>query len=416
MEGDASWSDDEFEFDNSRKGTGVFHPCLGLIDNDDRETTDKDDEETNVTSIDVLPDDLQERILSSLPVACTFKACCVRKKWNKIVHSRKFILKNENISSKKPWYFMFTSSDEPLGFIYDSVLRQWYNYELPFIVKHTWIVAPSCGLVCFMDEDISSDIYVCNPITRNFKKLDEPLDPQFSVYSTLAFSVDRSTHRYTVAIIRTRQASDDYLQWDISIHFYYSETSIWPPPVIETLVGWRAGNVSVICNGVLYFLVFSTRTGETQNSHGLLTYNLDNDNSSSNGKLIDTFIPVPCSLTCGRLMNLQNKLVMVGGIGRQDRPGIIKGIGIWVLEGREWDEISKVPHKFFQGFGELDDVFASTGGGDLIYIQSYGGTALLVFDMNLRQWNWSQKCPMSKKFPLQLFSGFCFEPRLEVSP
>lgn len=116
-------------------------------------------------------------------------------------------------------------------------------------------------------------------------------------------------------------------------------------------------------------------------------------------------------------MNLKGTLAMVGGIGKQDRQDIIIGIGIWVLEdGKEWREVGRMPHKFFQGFGELDDVFASSGTDDLIYIQSYGAPALLVFDLKKKQWRWSQKCPVTKRFPLQLFSGFCFEPRLEISP
>jgi len=73
-----------------------------------------------------------------------------------------------------------------------------------------------------------------------------------------------------------------------------------------------------------------------------------------------------------------------------------------------------MPHKFFQGFGEFDDVFSSSGTDELIYIQSYGAPALLVFDTNLRSWKWSQKCPVTKRFPLQLFTGFCFEPGLGV--
>ena len=154
--------------------------------------------------------------------------------------------------------------------------------------------------------------------------------------------------------------------------------------------------------------------GSPENRHGLIAYNLSS--RLAPGLLTRSSIPVPCSLTCGRLMNLKDKLVMVGGIGKQDRPDIIKGIGIWILNGKEWQEIARMPHKFFQGFGEFDDVFASSGTDDLIYIQSYGAPALLVFDMNQKQWRWSQKCPVTKKFPLQLFTGFCFEPRLETDP
>ena len=124
--------------------------------------------------------------------------------------------------------------------------------------------------------------------------------------------------------------------------------------------GWRGGDESVICDGVLYFLIYSTGNGAPENRHGLIAYNLSSRFSHS--LLNRSFIPVPCPLTyaCGRLMNLKGKLVMVGGIGKQDRADIIKGIGIWLLNGREWQEIAHMPHKYFQGFGEFDDVFASS--------------------------------------------------------
>ncbi|KAK2966464.1 hypothetical protein RJ640_018993 [Escallonia rubra] len=405
MNGDESWFDNDINY--SRKGTGVFHPNLGHLE--------KEDKECNPISLDsVLPDVLQEKFLASLPIACVVKACCVCKKWNGMVHSKKFVLDDADVLSHNPWYFMFTGSDEPVGFVYDSILQKWYGFEFPLIIKDTWIAAPSCGLVCFMDEESSSELHVCNPITRDYKKLEAPLDPIFSVYSALAFSVDRESDDYTVAVVRSRQPSDYNQQWEASIHVYNSQTMIWVPPVVGSLEGWRAGNVSVICDGILYFLVYSTRVGEIRNSHGLLSYNLNKPPSS--GELMDTFISAPCALTCGRLMNLNNELVMVGGVGRQDRPGIIRGIRVWVLKGRDWEEVSRMPPRFFQGFGELDDVFAGTGAGDLIYIQSYGATVLAVFDIKLNQWTWSQKCPMSKRSALQLFSGFCFEPRLGVSP
>ncbi|MCD7460447.1 hypothetical protein HAX54_043578 [Datura stramonium] len=120
---------------------------------------------------------------------------------------------------------------------------------------------------------------------------------------------------------------------------------MWATPLTEVLTGWRGGDESVICDGVLYFLIYSTGGGGPDNRHGLITYNLLS--RSSHGLLIKTFIPVPCSLTCGRLMNLKEKLVMVGGIGKPDRPDIIKGIGIWVLKGKEWQEIARMPRRAF---------------------------------------------------------------------
>lgn len=399
---EASWSDEETEF--TRKGTGVFLPNLELIQNDQKQ-------EENPVPFDILPDDIQERILACLPLSAIFKASCVCKKWNQIVHSKKFTLNDANFLSEKTWYFMFTSSVEPVGYLYDSGLRKWYNFELPFMVHHTWHIAPSCGLVCFMDDETSKEMYICNPISREYETIKNPPNLGFSVYTALAFSVDQSNSKYTISVIRSIQSSVDFLLWDVCIHVYNSNGKTWLTPVMGmTMHGWRPGDVSVICDNVLYILVFCTRRFDFQNSHGLITYNLDKMESVLREESV---IPAPCVLTCGRLMSVQGKLVLVGGIGRQDRPGVIKGIGIWVLNGKEWMEISRMPHKFVQGFGELDDVFASSGGGDLIYIQSYGGTALLVYDMDKRQWFWSQRCMMHKKFPLEIFSGFCFEPRLQ---
>ncbi|KAG5607029.1 hypothetical protein H5410_028521 [Solanum commersonii] len=75
-----------------------------------------------------------------------------------------------------------------------------------------------------------------------------------------------------------------------------------------------------------------------------------------------------------------------------------------------------MPHKYFHCFGEFDDVFASSGTDGFIYIQSYGAPALLVFDVEQKMWTWCRKCPVKKSLPLQLFTGFCLEPRLEMVP
>ncbi|KAJ4957197.1 hypothetical protein NE237_013980 [Protea cynaroides] len=373
------------------------------------EISDEGDNVNPVVSIDfLLPDDLLERILAYLPIASIFRAGCVCKRWNEIVNSRRL-----NVLSQKPWYFMFTSSDEPIGYAYDPILRKWYSLELPCIEAPNWFIASSCGLVCFMDNDSRSQLFVCNPITKDCKRLDEPPGLKYSDYSALAISVNRMSYTYTVAIAKCKQVPGNFFQWDLSIDVYNSETMTWVTSATEILTGWRGGDESVICDGVLYFLIYSTGGGMGWlERHGLIMYDISS--RSSHGILMR--IPVPCSLTCGRLMNLRDKLVMVGGIGKPDRPDIIKGIGIWILNGKEWQEVSRMPHKFFQGFGEFDDVFASSGTDDLIYIQSYGAPALLVFDMSVKQWKWSQKCPVTKRFPLQLFTGFCFEPRLEVAP
>lgn len=405
MEGDTSWVNHCFS--DIRREVAELQVFPNVIDDGDKDS---------LVSFDfILPDDLLERILGYLPVASIFRAGSVCKRWSEIINSRSFLVNFSYTSLQKPWYFMFTNSDDPGGYVYDPILRKWYSFELPCIEKSSWFIASSCGLVCFMDNDDRNQIFVCNPITKKFKRLEEPPGLGVSDYSALALSADATSSRYTVAVVKSKQVPDDFLLWDLSIDVYDSKTESWVTSVTEVLTGWRGGDESVICDGVLYCLIYSTGVvGGSENRHGLIMYDLSN--RSSRISLMRTSIPVPCSLTCGRLMNLNEMLVMVGGIGKQDRPDIIKGIGIWALHKREWIEISRMPHKFFQGFGEFDDVFTSSGTDDLIYIQSYGAPALLLFDMNQKQWKWSQKCPVTKRFPLQLFTGFSFEPRLDASP
>uniref|UniRef100_A0A2P2KND2 F-box domain-containing protein n=1 Tax=Rhizophora mucronata TaxID=61149 RepID=A0A2P2KND2_RHIMU len=379
------------------------------------ELSDEGNKETNAFSVDlILPDDLLERILAYLPIASIFRVSSVCKRWHEIVNSRRFLWNFSHVLSQKPWYFMFTSSDEPVGYAYDPMLRKWYGINLPCIRTSNWFIASSCGLVCFMDSDSRSELYVCNPITKGYRQLVEPPGLKFSDYSALAISANRKSHEYSVTIVKSKQIPGNFFQWDLSIHTYKSGSRMWVTSWTEVLTGWRGGNDSVICGGVLYFLIYTTGGGAPENRHGLIPYNLSS--RSPHGLLIKGFIPVPCPLTCGRLMNMKEKLVMVGGIGKPERPDIIKGIGIWALKGKEWEEVARMPHKLFQGFGEFDDVFAGSGTDDLIYIHSYGAPSLLAFDMNQRQWKWSQKCPVTKRFPLQLFTGFCFEPRLEIAP
>ncbi|XAR63008.1 hypothetical protein NMG60_11022789 [Bertholletia excelsa] len=403
MEGETSWVCHCLDMG---RHSGEFDSFLELGDEGNKEVM--------TVSLDlILPDDLLERILAYLPIASILRAGCVCKRWNEIISSRRFLWNFSHALSQKPWYFMFTSSDEPNGYAYDPILRKWYRFKLPCIETSNFFIASSCGLVCFMGIDARSELYVCNPITKRCKKLEEPPGLKSCDYSALAISVNRTSLNYNVSVVKSKQVPGNFFQWDLSIHIYDSDTMMWTTYLTEVLTGWRAGDESVICDGVLYFLIYSTGGGFPDNRHGLIAYNLSS--KVGHGLLTRSFIAVPCSLTCGRLMNLKEKLVMVGGIGKQDRLDIIKGIGIWTLEGKEWQEIARMPQKYFQGFGEFDDVFASSGTEELIYIQSYGAPALLVFDINQKHWRWSQKCPVTKRFPLQLFTGFCFEPRLDVA-
>lgn len=284
----------------------------------------------------ILPHDILEKIFSFLPVASIIRAGSVCKRWNQVLHSGKSLW--ISMPTQKPWYFMFTYSRTINGYAYDHTFRKWYNFDFPCLDKSNWFVSSSFGLVCFMDYENRNRIFICNPITRDWKQIRQPPDGESPDYSALSFSVNTVSLCYTVAIVKSKQMPDDFLQWNFAIQIYKSQNPLWVASASEVLVGWRGGDESVICGGILYCLVYSF-SGNNQR-HGLIMYDLQRSNSSTES-LMRSIIMVPCPLTCGRLMNLRDKLVMVGGIGRYDRPEIIKGIGIWELREEEWREVAR---------------------------------------------------------------------------
>nr|GMD94932.1 F-box/kelch-repeat protein At3g61590-like [Ipomoea batatas] len=384
----SSWSDDEFVEGENEKT--IFSSVV------------KDAQESSTASMDIFPIDLQEQILALLPFRNILKARTVCKLWNEIVVSKKF---QEYVSgglSKKPWFYMSGNPDVSDAFLYNPVSSKWYCFQLPFMLKHDSEVASSHGLVCYTD--YAGDLLVCNLMTKRHKKLALPLGDRNFEYRGLAFSVNPKSSEYTISVVRS-------MGCDVVMNVYSSETLVWNCQK-KTLRDWKGRADCVILNGILYLLVLST-TALAGDQHGLLAYDLSPPPSTDKSE--DTMIiNIPFTITCGRLMNLQDKLAMVGGIGIPGRHGVITGIGIWVLKGTEWEEVVRVPPKLLHAFGELDDVFASCGGGDTVYIHPYGGTNTLVFDMNSREWKWA-RYPLNKKYPLQIFTGFCFYPRLDVS-
>lgn len=357
-----------------------------------------------------LPDELLEKILALLPVSYRFRAGAVCRRWNSITTSKRFLSLCEEKASSGPWYFMYKESPKTEGLVYDPGAKKWHSFTLPFIKSSAWFVAASDGLVCFADNSNGYGLYICNPMTKTWRKIPEPSQRWCSDYYAVSMTVDKISKLQTTVVARSSQMPDDYSRWTLSIEVCNSASQKWRTMANTILNGWRGGENSVICNGIFYCVIHSTAmvgSRDDECRHGLASYEL------SSGSLEVAFMPMPCPLTCVKLMNCNEKLIMVGGIGKSD---VVRGIGIWEL-GKKWTEISRMPNKFFRGFGEFDDVFSSSGTGDLIYIHAFGSPQLLLFGMQHQSWRWSsQKCPMVKKHPLHLFTGFCFEPRLDACP
>eukprot|EP00250_Pteridium_aquilinum_P014325 c21916_g1_i4 orf=797-2053(+) len=358
-----------------------------------------------------LPDELLEKILASLPIISIFRAGAVCKRWNAITTSRRFfsLCKVKEKASSGPWYFMYKESQNTEGLVYDPSAKKWHSFTLPLVENSAWFAASSNGLVCFADNSYGYTLYVCNPMTKSWTRIPEPLQRWSSDYYAVSMTLDKASKVQFVVVARSSQVPNDYSRWSLSIEACNSFSQKWRTVASTTLHGWRGGENSVICDGIVYCVIHSTAMVGSRNDEcrlGLLSYEL------SRGILQVGTMPMPCPLTCAKLVNCNERLIMVGGIGKSD---VVRGIGIWEL-GTMWREISRMPNKFFRGFGEFDDVFSSSGAEELIYIHAYGSPQLLLYSIRHQSWRWSQKCPMVKKHPLHLFTGFCFEPSLDITP
>ncbi|CAM8925100.1 unnamed protein product [Rhodiola kirilowii] len=301
---------------------------------------------------------------------------------------------------------------------YDPILQKWQERNSLHMIELEPFTSfdSSDGLVCFVE---NNEIHVCNPITKELKKLQEPLGTSLCLSSYRAcicpsvichpplinIWVNRRLHNYNVSVLYCEEVARSH--GEFSFQIYDSATMKWTTSQPEILTGWKSARKSVICNGVLYFLVSSIWTGRgSREEYGLLAYNLSSD-SSSHGTLINSFIPLPCSVICG-LMNLKEKLIMVGAIGSSCDEELNSGFSIFLLKGKVWQEISRITNTCFY---DRDEEFNCSGADDLIYIHGDYDPQLVVFDMNSKQWTCCQECPMK-----DVTNGFCFQPRLDISP
>ncbi|CAM8922685.1 unnamed protein product [Rhodiola kirilowii] len=385
------------------------------------------------SNLSIFQDDLLEQILVYLPIESIIRAGLVCKKWREITTSKRFLWNASQTVQQKPWYFMcvnnYFTPTSSTWYAYDPILQKYQGGDFLDMMKSHMSFDSSDGLVCFVKDN---EIHVCNPITKEHKKLHEPprtFLPRYTHYLRSSYShnsrliniwVNQRLQIYNVSVLYYEEEEGARMNREFSFQVYDSATMKWATSQPEILIGWKLHRKSVICNGVLYFLIYPTGTGVGLIKKGLLAYNISS-NSSTHGTLINSFIPLPCSLLFG-LMNLKEKLIIVGAI---DEPGVENlhiGFGIWLLKGKDWQEISRITHPCIYDSYRF---FDSSGADDLIYIHNKVDPQLVVFDMKLKQWTCCQKCVptgfcMTTGFCVNtgfyLATGFCFQPRLDISP
>ncbi|CAM8922684.1 unnamed protein product [Rhodiola kirilowii] len=334
------------------------------------------------SNLSIFQDDLLEQILVYLPIESIIRAGLVCKKWREITTSKRFLWNASQTVQQKPWYFMcvnnYFTPTSSTWYAYDPILQKYQGGDFLDMMKSHMSFDSSDGLVCFVKDN---EIHVCNPITKEHKKLHEPprtFLPRYTHYLRSSYShnsrliniwVNQRLQIYNVSVLYYEEEEGARMNREFSFQVYDSATMKWATSQPEILIGWKLHRKSVICNGVLYFLIYPT--------------------------------------------------------GAIDEPGVENlhiGFGIWLLKGKDWQEISRITHPCIYDSYRF---FDSSGADDLIYIHNKVDPQLVVFDMKLKQWTCCQKCVptgfcMTTGFCVNtgfyLATGFCFQPRLDISP
>ncbi|KAK4489386.1 hypothetical protein RD792_005195 [Penstemon davidsonii] len=185
-------------------------------------------------------EDLLTEILFRLPIKPLFQFKCVSKNWlsiitNPLLSHRKNINLCKNISGlyvvlRK--MFMFKSEYDIIPLDKNNVSSA---VSESLISDHSIQILQSCNglLLCCSGKGIRDgkyDYFICNPTTRQFKTIPDPIYKSFvmrkgieSVYSVnLAFDPRTSPH-YKVVCIYFSKTLEDHFDMEI----YSSETGVW---------------------------------------------------------------------------------------------------------------------------------------------------------------------------------------------
>ncbi|XP_042387551.1 F-box/kelch-repeat protein At3g61590-like [Zingiber officinale] len=354
----------------------------------DSDGEEEEEDEGTLQSWDaILSDELLQKVLSLLPIANIIKLGIVCKRWYEVVHSWP-PLSWAMMAPQKPLFFSSCFNDCAFsGRVYDPCLLRWYNFDSTRLEKSIWRTSSSCGLVCLMNVNDENNLLVGNPIKRDWKLLPQVPGSSSPHYNALALSLDRRTRGYTVAVAKCTHTllPGNSCHWHLSVHIYESTSKSWATPFAQDIGFWMGSNEAVICNGVLYYFI-GLHTGHRR----LVAFDLSKPPSSIES-LIQESIRGPYRLVDVGLINLSNKLVMVGMIEHY-WPNEAEGAVILKLEDKTWREVARMPISVYMALHGKN--FICCGAGDFLFMHSSLSPVLLTFDMRQKVWKWSSRpCP-----------------------
>ncbi|XP_057786311.1 F-box/kelch-repeat protein At3g06240-like [Salvia miltiorrhiza] len=235
-----------------------------------------------------LPSEIILNILSRLPTRTTMICKCVCKPWLNLLATNEFV--KSHLSKSVPGLVVFEWKTHPkphkiVEFVnkldFNCHEHRWnvlFNFDLPFCgPTHS----SANGLLFLCEGD--GDIFVCNPITREYIRLPSPLPRPYSKprlqRHTYGFGVSRSSGKFKVVrILSATPERPDRCDCQV----YTVGTVRWRRIVCGSMLEYEERSKGALLNGKLHFLA------SERFSYGVSCIDLETE-------LFSTFSPPPLS-------------------------------------------------------------------------------------------------------------------------
>ncbi|KAL2633138.1 hypothetical protein R1flu_004617 [Riccia fluitans] len=357
-----------------------------------------------------LPEDLIDRVLASLPLITLFRIRCVCKKWNLMIHSPIFLEICAQVPFREAFFLLFPLlGEETLCTAFNSSTCRWQKMpSLGFLPAHVKYVDCGAGgllLFSFGSQNQSLSLYVCNPMTKQWKQLPPVMHKRMPIVRHLV--VDRKMRRYKIILAGNIDLTTPESQRNrcTSTAVYDSTCDRWVKCgrlPFDVDLNWS----SAYSEGLLFCVANVVDTSKLV----VTTFDVQH------GTWSEGLYEFPNEISLAQVVESQGSIYAVCEVYKFDD---LKSIYILKLnlETRLWIQISVLPRQFLRDFRIVceEESFNSVVLEDKIFLTSFRGMQVLIFDISLCSWSWLTPCEHFTSFDHRA-AGFAFEPCLHISP
>ncbi|XP_028807094.1 F-box only protein 13-like [Neltuma alba] len=393
-----------------------------------------DDPLSNSFSLDDLPEDLFERVLSRLPTSTFFHLISVSKRWRSVAFSASFKLACSLVPSRNPWFLM-VSPNLNQSVIYESAENSWKRLNYPNLLledsnRSCMPVASSGGLICY--RKLSGDFIVCNPLTKSCKDL-PPLHITPQNQSLNAIVMSATFTSYKIVLIHGELPNLSFMVYDSnSVSGCWKDETALRKKVDDSFpesdsthdnVAYFVSKAGyVVASGMQlerspfkqYSSIITNKDGQEVvyflSSFGtIVACNLTNKCFSEYPRLL----PVFCEYSIDVVECNGEMLVVVLSESLES-----ESLRVWKYDeaNQHWHQIAAMPPAMSnEWYGKKADINCVGAGGRIfICLNSSDLYTYVLYDLASKTWVELPRCSINGEI-MEFKSAFSFEPRIEAS-